>query len=353
MPGDTPIILLLDGNNLAYHLYPHLSPGHKMTAEDSHRLVEHLAAYARNNLELKIELCLDRAPGVLPLLPANLRVMHAEYPQTGDDLLIDRFWFHQVSHHSCLVVTNDDVLLTEVADAGGSSLRVYDFVRRVGLENPVLLCSEELPPLSRPTEEIDDQPISLNTSIYFRLVEDPRLHNSRSIKPGPSKTEEPIISGPAFSQPDPPISSAAKTSENPSSENSITQMTSPPASVNHEGHHYLLTVDSWPVMEGARFLVNAFCNAHQAEYWDLISSIDPRNLSHADVRALAELLLHTCGQESDFARRGSLLDRVRLALLQACGEPLSLDELSRATGLKAHGLHGRIKSKAGNWLIFG
>jgi hypothetical protein len=353
MPGDTTIILLLDGNNLAYHLYPHLSPGHKMTAEDGQRLVEHLAAYGRDNVGFAVELCLDRSPGVLPLLPANLRVLHAEYPQTGDDLLIDRFWFHQVSHHPCLVVTNDGAILTEVADAGGNSLRVYDFVRRVGLENPVLRPYEELPPLHRPVEEIGDQPFSLNTSIYFRLVEDPRLHRARDMKPGLSASKEPMIAGLELSQDEPAASIAAETADYPSAEEISTPKLSQPASGIHEGHQYLLTIDSWPVMEGARFLVNAFCYGHRAEYWDLISSIDPQTLSHADLRALAELLLHACGQEPDFARRGSLLDRVRLALLQAGGEPLSLNEVSHTTGLKTHGLHGRIKSKSGNWLIFG
>jgi hypothetical protein len=353
MTGDTPLILLLDGNNLAYHLYPHLTPRHKMTLEDGQRLVAHLSAYARNNLGLAIELCLDRAPGDLPALPANLRVLHAEYPQNGDDLLIDRFWFHLVSHHSCLVVTNDGAILMEVTEAGGSSLRVYDFVRRVGLENPVLRRMEELPPVTQPTQEIDDQPFSLNTSIYFRLVEDPRIHRSRV-----DKTSRPGLDGPLnISLPSSEIEPAGvdgmEELEIPPAEEVPIQQVSPSVSLTTEGLHYLLTIDSWPVMEGARFLVNAFCAGHRAEYWDLISSIDPQNITPADLRALAELLLHACGQEPAFARRGSLMDRVRLALLLAGGEPLSLDEVSRQTGLKAHGLHGKIKAKAGSWLIFG
>ncbi len=68
-----------------------------------------------------------------------------------------------------------------------------------------------------------------------------------------------------------------------------------------------------------------------------------------DLRALAELLLFTCGNEENFARRGSLMTRVRLALLEARGQSLSISALSTATGLKQHGLQGRIKAKADRW----
>ncbi len=117
-----------------------------------------------------------------------------------------------------------------------------------------------------------------------------------------------------------------------------------------EGPFYFLSIDTWPVEEGVRFLLNAFCPRHRAAYQDLIDTFDPADLRPADLRALAELLLHACGNEPGFARRGALMARVRLALLQARGEPLGLAELAERTGLKLNGLRGRIKEKAGKWV---
>jgi len=99
------------------------------------------------------------------------------------------------------------------------------------------------------------------------------------------------------------------------------------------------------------FLNQAFCTAHLAEYKDLLDLVDAENPALEDLRALADLLLHTYAEEEQFARRGSLMTRVRLALLQARGEPVCLSELAKATGLKKHGLQGRIKAKAGPWLV--
>ncbi len=99
-----------------------------------------------------------------------------------------------------------------------------------------------------------------------------------------------------------------------------------------------------------RFLLNGFCSHHRAAYQDLIEAFASPDLRPGDLRALAELLLHACGSEPGFTRRGALMARVRLALLQARGEPLSLAELAERTGLKLNGLRGRIKDKAGKWI---
>jgi hypothetical protein len=117
-----------------------------------------------------------------------------------------------------------------------------------------------------------------------------------------------------------------------------------------EGPFYFLSIENWPIEEGVRFLLNSFCPRHRAEYQDLLAAFDRAALRPIDLRALAELLLHACGSEPEFARQGALMARVRLALLQARGEPLSLEELAKRTGLKYSGLRGRIKAKAGLWV---
>ncbi len=65
---------------------------------------------------------------------------------------------------------------------------------------------------------------------------------------------------------------------------------------------------------------------------------------------LAEFLRSACSAEPGFTHRGSLMDRVRLALLKAGDTGLDLAALAAEIGLKPEGLGGRIKRKANGWL---
>lgn len=392
----TPLVLLIDGNNLAHHLYSHLGPRQKMTPADSRRLIAHLASYALNyQAALQIELCLDRSPQDFDLPPDNLLVMHADYPHTGDGLLLSRFWYHHLGGHACLVVTNDEVILDEVAQAQGMALRVYDFVRRVGLVSPVFRAPDELPPVMPrcigPTETGQPRalPLALSASVYFRIIEDnrqrsasktvqpqtydPRANTSQPVKPNRHSTTQPApmqadrregatqevetqgvaaLEGAAIlSQADLPADRGQWPEPAAAPDPAAVETNALAGPTEGEaGPYYFLSLENWPVNEGVHFLLHAFCSRHQAEYRDLVQSFDTDDLRPADLRALAELLLHACGSEPDFAQRGALMTRVRLALLQAGGEPLSLKEIARRTGLKPLGLQGRIKEKAGRWV---
>ncbi len=170
-----PLILLIDGNNLAHFLYTNLAPGQKMTQADSRRLIEHIGDYSRSYpTQLQIELCLDRSPGKVPPPGEALRVCFAEYPQTADDLLLGRFWFHHLGRRRCLVITNDEAILEEVGEARGAILRVYDFVRRPGLAAPVFRAPDELPavPIPSPEDERQEPALPLSTSISFRITKE-------------------------------------------------------------------------------------------------------------------------------------------------------------------------------------
>lgn len=351
MISKPPLHLLIDGNNLAHFLYTNLSPGQKMTPADSQRLITHLAAYARTYPDVEIELCLDRFPGAWDPQPENPHIYYAEYPQTGDDLLLGRLWFHHLDGRACMMITNDQAILDEVAETGAASLRVYDFVRRPGLNSPVFRAPEELSAVSTPLTRVTKEtlhPESLQRSIYFRIITEDSQPVSR-VQRKPDHLEDHFLTRqhcdettlPAeddlaakLSLPDGPVKIADK-----------------PALDGVEGPYYILNLDQWPVEEGVRFLLNAFCPAHREKYQDLMSNFSIEALRPADLRALAELLLHACGDEPDFARHGSLMTRVRLALLQARGEPLSIKDLAARTGFKLPGLRGRIRQKARPWVI--
>lgn len=356
-----PRILIIDGNNLAHHLYPNLLPGRKMTPDDSRRLVEHLGSYARNYPErLNIELCLDRSPGELGNPPENLRILFAEYPQTGDDLLLGRFWFHTYSHRPCLVVSNDEGIRLEVTRAGEPCLLVYDFVRRPGLISPAFLDPQDFPPLiQKPgTDNQAGQPLTFSTSIYFRIVEEDRAAKEKILSASRNIARQ--VSGELPSPIEIPRREPDQPGENGTKDEAIQKELTmqPPVQetagsieeYDEESPYYFLSPDTWPVGVGVRFLLSAFCPQHREQYHDLMSEFDPDSLRPVDLRALAELLLHACGGEPDFSRRGALMNRVRLALLHARGEPLSLTQLAEQTGLKRTGLRGRIKQKAYPWI---
>jgi hypothetical protein len=367
MPPVNPLILLIDGNNLAHFLYTNLAPGQKMTPADGQRLIEQINNYARTYpQDLLIELCLDRSPGAMPPLAANLRIYYAEYPQTGDDLLLGRFWFHLMGEHACLVITNDEAILEEINQGQGASLRVYDFVRRPGLVTPVFRAPNEFPVISRPIahDPKKEPALSLGASIYFRIAweeEQPRTHIVPEI-PKPKeipvrRTIQPTPSQPVHAQHEPeklpgaPIGEPgvqAWEDDGGASDGQTADIAVETAA--EEGLYYFITIENWPIDEGARFLLNSFCPKHRDEYHDLFSAFDRATLRPIDLRALAELLLHACGDEPDFTRQGALMARVRLALLRAHGEPLSLEDLAQQTGLKLSGLRGRIKAKAGRWV---
>jgi hypothetical protein len=358
MSETQPLILLIDGNNLAHHIYYDLLPGHKVTPVITQRLVGHLSGYAQQYThQIQVELILDRphTPDTIP--PPGLHLISAEYPQKADDVLIDRFWFHHLSGNQNLVITNDADILEEVTQAGGLWLRVYDFVRRPGIEKPVFREPQEPLPERTPTPHPSkpDPAHSLRSSIYFRIVEtqhrqapfqtaekQPAPDSTRPMQLAQNETEpdffdEELDQESAFESL--PYSFEASIADEPSQEDLLFQEPL-----------YFLELDNWPLVEGARFLVRSFCPTHQAEFQDMLQSLDMQNIKPADIRALAELLLISCSLEPGFSTRGALMNRVRLALLKAKGEWLTLSSLSAAIGLPAVGLHGKIKKKAAPWL---
>jgi hypothetical protein len=365
MPENKPIHLLIDGNNLAHFLYQDLLPGQKMTEEISQRLMIHLDSYSRQNSGLiSLELYLDRFPQGSSEYFSSLRIFPAEYPQSADDILIDRFWFHHIVLQPCLVVTNDEDILEEVKYAGGNSLRVFDFVRRRGLINPVFRDPIEFPVLRLPPKEEKPKPDyhSLRTSIYFRIGKERAERSAKEpvlrkqIISNCDSTESPpepqnLTIGGLFSHPTPEIQHQDIQTVSSLETPLPASITAPPSIPSNSGQMlYRADIDSWPPGEGVRFLKHAFCSAHRKEYQDLLGAIDYNAIKPADLRAVAELLLYACGAEVDLARRGSTMDRVRMAILLNGGKELTITEIAAITGLKQIGLHRKIKEKAGRWI---
>ncbi len=124
-----------------------------------------------------------------------------------------------------------------------------------------------------------------------------------------------------------------------------------PAEEGTESHTgYVLSFSTWPVRQGMRFLLGACCPLHRPMIQSLLDVFDPADFQERDMRALAALLLDSCGDEPDFLGRGSLMDRARLALLQARGQPLTLEEIARVTRLHLPELRRKMNRAIDRWV---
>jgi len=331
MPVQPPLVLIVDGNNLAHHIH-HFPTGKAISTGDIQLLAMQLSLYVRTSRRpIVIELGLDRfhPDHPLPVLGGVL-VFVASPPEKADDVILERFRFHYHQGHECLVVTNDTEVRECVQDEGGGSLLVYDFVRRGG-KKPVFRDPLEFASLIHLGEDWLSEP----TIATFPILEP--VPGRRF--PGPTPAHAPQVAPPPLEpqpEPEPP---AIQTEPDIATHSS-------PAGI----YGYRLTLDQWPLEAGVRFLLDSFYQQHGAEYRNLYASIQGDHLRTADVTGLAKALVELCGNEPGFATRGSLIDRVRLALLLSPDEVVSLSEIVARTGLNNQGLHGRIKEKARKWL---
>lgn len=360
---NSKVTVLIDGNNLAHFLYTNLVPGTKMTDEMVELLANHLINYARAYSDLvNVELILDRMPKKqIKIQTNNLWALYADPPQTGDDVLLGQFLlYHQIHREPCLVISNDEALLDEIKSEGGIFLRVSDFVRRPGKINPVFVEPKDFPKINLPPENDTKQSkyYPLRSSIFYRMAKEQVERTNLEEKPDQDagrNTVQPIginhqdvVIIPVFQDNAEGDTSTLNSMETFASIPSF-NLTAQSQNV-HSRFSYAINFDTWPLTEGARFLRGAFCETHRAEYQDLLNSVNYASLHPADLRAIAELLRYACGQEADFSRRGSLIDRIRLALLKSHSSRVSLAELAQQTGLNPVGLHRKIKEKAGRWI---
>ena len=277
----------------------------------------------------EFEVCFDG--GVRPEIPdpPGIRVLAAGHQNKADYLVVDRFRTHAYFRHACLVITNDEEILTRVEAEGGATLRVFDFVRKQHPIQPQFQPPDVIEAALR--KHLRKEKDAIRESEIF-------LHRISPIKP--ARTKPRIAARVSQSDLVPP-----KTA--PVAEDLDVIISLNPPNIEP---HYRITVMDWPVTEGVHFLMDSFCEKHRPEFIQLLDSFDRDSLRPADLQVLAEFLVAECGDEDGFGASGSLMNRVRLALLKAGASGLSLSQLAQATGLKPLGLQGRIRRKSKGWL---
>lgn len=317
-----PLFLIIDGNNLAHYAF---GIGHerKIDSATDRRLAVHLHRWLEESNAgwIQVELCQDGPAGDVPAHP-QVQIFEAQPPRTADDEIIDRVISHTHTGQACLVLSNDEFLLEEAVSAGSGVFRVYDFVLSASVDQPRFLPAIDLPEPPQPRAPAPQPGATLADFLTPRPVH----HASQKASRRPPGQVKPAAALPA------PLR-LAESEPGPAA-----------------GPSCRLTMGTWPPAAGVKFLLDSFCPHHRAKNRDLVAAFDPASFSPADLAELARMLVESCGSEPDFARRGSLMDRVRLALLLAGEQPLSLQALAEQTGLKGAGLLGRLREKARPWV---
>jgi hypothetical protein len=361
--------LIVDGHNLAYLLFD-FKPGARLSPEIAERMAKFFSAY-RAEFEgsaPQIELCFDG--GVRPGSPdpEGVRILAAGHHNKADHLILDRFRVHQFFGQPCLAISNDMGVLDRIEQEGGATLKAFDLVLLRHPQRPIFMAPLELiakfPDQHRKKRHklIDEAIMDVNWRV--RALKSDRItlpkqqlgRRAESPPPPPSKGgQEKIGAIPGAPFRDRGVSNSCPPFEGGGGGDSSTSAQLPPAENGETSPlpsepHYTLTLANWPVVAGVKFLMSSFCKQHRPEFSGLV---DPGNLSQLrsdDLIVLADFLRDRCSQEPSFAQQGSLMDRVRLALLKAGPDGLSLSQLAAETGLPLKGLQGRIKGKADRWL---
>ena len=334
-------ILIIDGNNLAHQLFS-LRKNSKVSLAQAQTLADLLSAYLLANPTFRLHIDLYFDGGLAPVKngTVSLQIIPAH---DADDEIIQRVFQGKRDQDHVVVVSGDEDLRNGIDYLGAVTISAFEFILVHNPKAPKFIYPGSLPfdfqitaaePDPEPVvsvEEFMPEPEPIPADTPQGEVETGLEAEAALAEDAPEEPEAPAESLPIAPVPEEPPAAVKVT---------------PPAL----SAWYRADPAAWPPAEGAKFLSGAFCPQHRAGAAALLHGAQP--LRPADLSALASLLVASCGAEPNFGKQGSLMDRVRLALLKAKGAWLSIEQLAAATDLPLVGLHGKIKKKAEKWVEF-
>jgi predicted RNA-binding protein with PIN domain len=331
------VYVLLDGFNLAHYLFE-LAPLTPVTAQIDQPLIDVLGSWAAR-WGAEVELCFDPYPDV-PEGNQTVKILIADPGHKADGLILYRLDYHSYQQERCLVVTSDRELQREVKERGGRCFSNRQFVKQVGngkysfASLPVSLPLGKLSALPGGKGQAISpaQPLSASrgrkpTSVHQLDIHQQTLAWIDSLR---NETVAPVPNDPE--------------TDHEMDNRPPTLPQSPPKELR-----FRLTPRDWPIAAGIRFLVDSCCANHRGHLLDMLNgATEP---SQVDMPFLAEMLVEMCGAEPDIILRGgSLMDRVRLALLMAGPSGLALSELAATTGDSAARIKQKLRQKQNRWV---
>lgn len=328
------ICVIVDGNNLAHYLY-NLGPSRSIPLEIDAHMVEALASWAANqNREIEIELCLDPRR---EKVAGNkwVTVFTADPGRQADGMIVGKVSHRVYDGDLCWVVTSDEELQARVAEYQVRCISVRDFVLPLNTIPPSFAALPAKIPkgVLPPTFDLNQQ----SPKPLKKELRAPRRRRTKK----PEDEYDRLIALTLAARNAPVDKQDSQGANAPSADQ--------PADTSQELQTVQLTLSTWPLLPAIKFLKESFCPTHLPEVSGLFHGA--QHLKPEDLPVLADFLLNHCAGETDFIRRGGcLMDRVRLALLQADYLQLPFQEIADLTGDSLADIRRKVRQNEGRWV---
>ncbi len=304
------IDLIIDGNNLAHEKFnlPNRHVPHAMVK----RLIERLSIWARSMENCRVEVFFDALPQN-PEATDHVRLNVAAPHSSADDDIVSEVIRLVKNQRNCVVVTEDRDLRERVHELGATSIRSHTFAKK-----------------SKTGQEFSF-PDHLFDNGYFDRLPPPVATTN---PPLPTRSED--VERP----PDPPTKTPADPQTKPSKVEELEAVTA----------KIMVTInlENWPAQEGMQFLIQSACtrHRHRLEVLAADESLSPG----PRLGKVFDLFIYLCSGEKDLVTRaGSLMDLVRLILIQKKTHSLEYSELESLVGIKT-GFKSKLKKNSGKWV---
>lgn len=306
-------VVIVDGNNLAQIKYAlHGAP---VTLQIDRAVIRALVAWVERQREhCRVDLILD--PRLVHPEGGKSVHVHVVLPgETADAHIRDHVRHCVLTKKPCVVISDDGELVEYAGRQGAYVIPVSEFIKYPNFLNLPAACYDK-----------NSYPYFLNTGPG--VVEDQsaggnsmRIGLNAQLRELPKKSTLPaenMLDVHERTLRDKPVATAHVEQVTGRREAYVRQM-------------LRLNFDTWPLEDGFQFLTGCICGLHQREYQSLLGK--PAGAVQADLYSYYHFALELCGAEADFYYRGvSLMDKVRLMLLQAYPDGVALDVVEAAFG---------------------
>lgn len=322
--------LIVDGNNLAQLSY--FLNGSPVTIEIDREVIAALTAWAlRQRRPCQVDLFLDYRQA-LPQGSAQVFV-HVALNGEKADPDIKKYVRHCVmTKKACLLVTADVDLARDASRQGVEVIHTNDFIKFPGYLNLAIgSFSEQYYPYMLVRQGI------VGTDSQAGAMRISTLEPGRVAPKQGRLVSEDLVDAHRRTYED-WLRSASQEKQPASAPVTVRKMM------------LKINLETWPLEDGFQFFSGLFCRQHRLEWQSL--QLRPRDASRVDLLSYVQLVMELCSGEEDFYSRGAtLIDRVRLALLQVHPGGLELDWIENQFGDRP-GLRHKLDVHSGKSLEF-
>jgi hypothetical protein len=334
-----PTFIVVDGNNLIHHIY-NIPNEHEYKGEYDRELITGLVDWGHKigRMRVRIELCLDSGnerscdESILAVFkPNNSSSLYEERSrEIADDKVRQRVWIHLDLGQSCIVVTDDGNLANDIKESNVMVISLEDFTPYGGPGLPKFsMLEDELSSLDVATIP-DDSPTAMKDAFSTAITSARKRVDDESVVHADVKIET--------SQDADFFASTFQFRSDPRKSKKIPYERDSGSDISYE-----LSFESWKTDEAIRLLMKSFCDSHEGIYAELGLCVEDSD----DIRVLSDLLIESCGSETQFLSKGTLYDRAVRFLLLENGGPIPLEDLANRLNARPRKVRRKLEGKLG------